>query len=118
MDQLNPAQMFLVTSSDKFHARDINLLTEALEHADELQQRKFMVQPYKHPILTLVLSISLGVFGVDRFYLGDIFLGILKLVLVFFLVGIIWSFVDIYLCYQKSKDINLRLAMQTLAISG
>ncbi|KAJ8652035.1 hypothetical protein O0I10_012344 [Lichtheimia ornata] len=46
-------------------------------------------------LLTLLLSIFFGCFGVDRFYLGYIFLGILKLITAG--LGGIWWVVDIIL---------------------
>jgi TM2 domain-containing membrane protein YozV len=56
-------------------------------------------------LVALLLSIFLGAFGVDRFYLGHIGLGILKLITC---GGIgIWSIIDIILiATNKLRDKN------------
>ncbi len=47
--------------------------------------------------LALVLSIFLGGLGVDRFYLGYIKLGILKILSILICIGIVWWIADIIL---------------------
>lgn len=54
-------------------------------------------------IVTLLLSVFLGALGMDRFMLGHIFLGILKLVLCLFVVGLIWYVIDIVLIATKHE---------------
>lgn len=57
--------------------------------------------------MTLLLSLFIGYFGIDRFYLGDIGLGILKIVLaLLFGIGFIWVLLNIYFGYKKAKEIN------------
>ena len=59
-------------------------------------------------MLTLQLSLCIGFFGADRFYLGKTGTGILKLLSTFlFGIGLIWWIVDIFLLlYNKQTDIN------------
>ena len=64
-----------------------------------------MVKLY-NPILTLILSIFLGWLGVDRFYIGDIGLGVAKLLVGWFTFGI-WPLVDIFCSYRKAKEKNI-----------
>jgi hypothetical protein len=55
-------------------------------------------------LVALLLSVFLGVLGVDRFYLGKVGTGILKLLLnlaTFFTFGLIWVVIDIILIATK-----------------
>lgn len=64
----------------------------------------------KDPIIALILGLTFGVFGVDRFYIGDTGLGVGKLLTLggFF----IWAFVDLFLIMNATRDKNV------VAISG
>ncbi len=59
----------------------------------------------KSPTTTLLLSIFLGGLGVDRFYIGDVGVGVCKL-LFGWLTLFIWPFVDIFCSYKKAKERN------------
>ena len=66
-------------------------------------------------LVALLLSVFLGVLGVDRFYLGKVGTGILKLLanlLTFFTLGLIWVVIDIILIATKklTDKEGLRLA--------
>jgi TM2 domain-containing membrane protein YozV len=53
----------------------------------------------------LILSILLGAFGVDRFYLGKVGTGILKLIVTIFTFGLfawVWWLIDIILIATDS----------------
>ena len=63
----------------------------------------------KKMIVALILSIFLGVFGVDRFYLGKVGTGILKLLITILTLGLfawIWWVVDIILIATGSMTDN------------
>lgn len=68
----------------------------------------------KFPPTVLILSICLGVFGVDRFYIGDVKLGIVKLLLGWVTYGLL-PLIDIFFCYKKAKKNNYQELMQTVA---
>ena len=67
----------------------------------------------KSPTVTLLLSIFLGWLGVDRFYIGDIGIGVCKL-LFGWLTVLIWPFIDIFCSYKKAKERNFNKLTATI----
>jgi len=64
----------------------------------------------KNWLIALLLSIFLGAFGVDRFYLGMIGTGVLKLLVSVLTLGMgawIWWIVDIILIAKKHPFQNV-----------
>ena len=73
------------------------------------EQQKFLFQAQygaerKDRVLILVISVFLGAFGIDRFLVGDVGLGLLKL-LTGGVCGIFWL-VDIFLIMGRVDDFN------------
>jgi TM2 domain-containing membrane protein YozV len=64
----------------------------------------------KDPAVSMVLSLTLGTLGVDRFYIGNVVLGILKLITVgaFF----IWTIVDWVLIMDATRRANVKTATE------
>ncbi len=115
---------------------DLIYLSEKINKKDLLSIKdKRLVDNYqfvlnlKDPKIGLLLGVTFGFFGVDRFYKGDIILGSIKLIIalcvyifgfyfyldeefidasffiliIFFvaiIIGIIWSFIDLFLVYK------------------
>lgn len=90
---------------------------EAFSRVGEEKYSRICLTPVKNPSNVLLLSVFLGEFGVDRFYLGDTALGVLKLLLGWFTLGV-WPIVDIFFCYKKVKEDNLKALLQTLSASS
>lgn len=60
----------------------------------------------KDPTIALVFSVCLGGLGIDRFYVGDIGLGVLKLV-----TGGgcgIWWIIDLFFIMNRTREVNYR----------
>lgn len=66
----------------------------------------------KDPIISLILSIVVGYLGIDRFYVDDIGLGIIKLITCGGLY--IWWLVDIFLIMGKTRMRNYEQLTQVL----
>ena len=60
----------------------------------------------------LILSVLLGTLGVDRFYVGDIGLGLLKLFTIG-LCGIMWL-IDLFIIRGRADELNRRKAQEIL----
>ena len=74
---------------------------------DQNQRMTFMSHynsQKKDRVIGLALSIIVGEFGVDRFYAGDVGLGILKLVT--FGGCLVWWFVDLFLIMGRIDEVN------------
>ena len=81
------------------------LFKQRLENAsDECYESVSNVQTMSH-ILVLILSIFLGGIGVDRFVVGDVGLGICKLLFGWLTLGI-WPLIDIFFSYKRAKENN------------
>jgi len=64
----------------------------------------------KNPTVLLGVSIFLGTYGVDRFMLGQIPLGIIKLLTV---GGFgIWTIIDWFTVGGRTRDLNIRVARE------
>lgn len=66
----------------------------------------------KDPIISLIFSIVVGYLGIDRFYVDDIGLGIIKLITCGGLY--IWWLVDIFLIMGKTRMRNYERLTQVL----
>lgn len=114
MDSQQFADTYLMANAQYFPNDKIFLIKDKLAHLPEERQAAVQAVPLKNPIATLILSLLLGGLSIDRFYLGDIGLGILKFILVLLVIGGIWVLLDIYFCYKKSKEINFNNLMLVL----
>ena len=66
-----------------------------------------------NPTTVLLCSIFLGGIGVDRFIIGDVGLGIAKLLFGWITLGI-WPLIDIFFSYKKAKEKNLQTILSSL----
>lgn len=100
---------------DKISDVGTPMLMSALKDADDSLYEKLLVAEIKDPTTTILLSVFLGVLGVDRFYIGDTGLGVAKLLLGWATCGI-WPLIDIFFCYQACKEKNVRSIMNIINI--
>ncbi len=99
---------------DKIPNDQVINLKNALENADDSVYDSISIySKLYNPIITLVLSLTLGAFGVDRFYIGDIGVGVAKLLFGWLTFGI-WPLVDIFCCFKKTKEKNLKTILMCL----
>lgn len=89
-------------------------LGNALRSAPDNMFDYLITFPTKSAGITVALSIFLGGLGVDRFYVGDIGLGVAKLLFGWITFGI-WYLVDIFLCYRKARKVNFERLMSAIA---
>jgi TM2 domain-containing membrane protein YozV len=70
----------------------------------------------KDPAIALILSLCFGTIGVDRFYLGHIILGVLKLITLggFF----VWTIIDWFLITYATRRANVAIANEVKQMTG
>ena len=121
----NRVQVAIEKYGKKIPADSTSSFKRHLMDADDSCMDEFMFLKIKSPLTALLLSIFLGAFGVDRFYLGDKGIGLAKIFLplgaslLSFIPGIgillnliaslaimIWRFVDIFLVFRDAKRYN------------
>lgn len=100
-------QNFLITKSKYFRSGDLMYIKQKLATMDEDQIMLVMSLDYVNPTTNLVVSILVGSLGVDRFLIGQVGLGVLKLV-TFGGLGV-WTIVDWFLIKGLTKKYNFKL---------
>ena len=103
MDQQR-IDIFMVTHQKYFPVDKIPYIREQLRYADENKLMLLNMVEYKDPTVMLIVSIFFGYLGVDRFMLGDIGMGVLKL-LTGGVCGIL-AIIDWFSITDKTKESN------------
>lgn len=101
----NQIDQLLIAYSSKIPAESMPMVRERLLSCDSMTTASAALCQLKDPTIALVLSICLGGFGVDRFYIGDAGLGVGKLLTC---GGVyIWWFIDLFLIMDATRKKNL-----------
>lgn len=104
--------LFIATNSKSFEGHLIPSIREQLLALPEEKWTLIQSLSFKDPIVALIISLLAGGLGIDRFYIGDTGLGLIKL---FTCGGFgIWAFIDLFLIMGAAKDKNYRLLQQVL----
>ena len=96
--------LWLGSNAKYFDATQIPILREKLKKASDEQYIAVQIQSYINPTVTTIISVLLGELGIDRFMVGDIGMGVLKL-LTGGLCGVLWL-IDIFTISKKVKNKN------------
>ena len=108
---MQSTDMFLFSMQGKFPPGS---LLRFGEHLSDSQVRTAASLDYRDPTIGLILSIFLGSLGVDRFYKGDVGLGLGKL---FTFGGLgIWAIVDWFLIMNAVRNKNLHKLQGAIGI--
>lgn len=99
--------LYLTTNAKYFEPSAIPIIRQKLEKADETSFLSVQACELKDPTTLLLVSIFLGTLGIDRFMLGDVGMGILKL-LTCGCCGIL-TIIDWFTISKKAKQKNLAL---------
>ena len=111
LDQ-NKIDMYTMTNQKYFPEEKIVYLKDKLRTMDEEKFSLISTIEMKDPTTILLVSIFLGGLGIDRFMVGDVGMGILKL-LTCGGCGIL-TIIDWFTISKKAKEINFNKLMSLL----
>ncbi len=104
-------QQMLIIHASYFPPESYSMLKEKLAECDQAKAMLVMSQ-LKDPTIALLLSIFLGHWGIDRFYIGSVGLGLGKLLTCG--GAAIWWFIDCFLIMDATRQHNLQTALMLL----
>lgn len=108
----NKVDLFLMTNAKYFQAEYLGQIRERLLLLPDEKWTLLHTLQFKDPVVNLIVSIVGGEFGIDRMLVGDIGLGIVKLITCGGLG--IWYIVDWFLIMKITKEKNLALLQQVM----
>ena len=97
--------LYLIANAKYFDSAVIPMLRQSLENCDENVFISLQAVELKDPTIMLLISIFVGNLGIDRFMLGDIGMGVLKL-LTAGCCGIL-TIIDWFTVMKRTKEKNL-----------
>lgn len=106
-------KQWLEKNKNKFFEQDVIYLEEKLNQMAQENFLKFKKIKFKSPKKVLLISIFLGPLAVDRFMLGEVWKGILKLGMNAGGVGIL-LILDMFSAKKRTKNKNFSLARKFL----
>lgn len=101
----NQVDQLVIMYESKFPLGSAHLLKEKLQDMDFNSANILMAQ-LKDPTISIILSILVGSLGIDRIYIGDTALGIIKLITCG--GGGLWWLIDLFLIMDATKQKNLQ----------
>ena len=110
---MNPADQWLAINAKYFPAEQVQYIRQRLEALPEQQLSMLYSISFQDPTMLLIISLLGGTLGIDRFLLGQIGLGVGKL-LTCGGCGI-WSIVDLFLIMDATRQSN---AQKLFAVIG
>lgn len=102
-----------ISSIEKYMPREkIMFLRERLEAMDDKRFAYISTFTFKNPVVTQILTFPLGFLGVDRFIIGDVGLGVLKLLTCGgFGILTIWDWCTMY---RRTQEVNYSKIMSMI----
>jgi len=107
------SNMFLAMNSKYFPAGKLRFMKETLDKLDESKFMMVQAIDLKDPQTLLIVSIFGGHLGIDRFMLGEVGLGVGKLLTCggFF----VWYIIDLFMIIDATKENNFQKFMEVTA---
>lgn len=98
--------LLLTTYSKYFPESSLMQVREIFERMDSRQVSNLAMMQFKDPVTALLISLFGGVLGIDRFFIGDTTLGVLKLITCGGFYA--WAIVDLFMIMNATREKNLQ----------
>jgi TM2 domain-containing membrane protein YozV len=105
--------MFMMINSNNLPSSSLPSIRQQLLALPDGRASVLHMTQFKNPTTAIILSVLIGSFGIDRFYLGDTGLGIAKLLTCGGLG--IWTLVDWFLIMGLARQRNYDTLVATLS---
>ena len=105
-------EMFLMSYAKYFEGHQLVAIRDRLLALEDSKLIKLQAANLKDPTTILIVSIVGGHFGIDRFLLGEVGLGVAKLLTCGGLG--IWSIVDWFIIMGRTREINMQRIQEAL----
>lgn len=97
---------FIMANSKFFHDYQLVTLRETLLSVDDDRWPQVSTLQFHDPLISLIVSLVGGYLGIDRFIIGDVALGLLKLITC---GGMgVWTVIDWFLIMGATRDKNMK----------
>lgn len=103
MDQ-QKVDMFIMTNGEKLPEQKVPFIREKLLTMDDSKWGALSTIQFKNPTTVLLLSIFLGCYGIDRFFINNTGIGVGKLLTCGGLG--VWAIIDWFLISGSTKEQN------------
>lgn len=102
----------IVSFAKYFPGEALPSIREQLLQADDEAYQRILISSFKDPQTAIIISVLAGSLGIDRFFIGDTALGIIKLLTC---GGFgIWAIIDWFLIMNAARTKNLEHLQQIL----
>lgn len=109
MDKQQLVDMYLMSNAKNFPIMSLEIVRQKLMTLNESQLSNINAVDLKDPTMVLIVSVVAGGLGIDRFLIGDVGMGLLKL-FTGGLCGILVIY-DWFVIQEKTRDANLQRLM-------
>lgn len=100
------ADMYIASKSKYFQSFQLSQIREKIAVMNDSKFNMLQSVPLKDPQTSLILSLFVGVYGVDRFYIGDTGIGVGKLLTCGGLF--VWTLIDWFQIQSATRNNNFQ----------
>ena len=104
--------MFIMSNGKYFESHQVVQIRDRLINLDDSKWGFIQTLQFKDPTVSLIVSLLGGSLGIDRFLIGDVGLGVGKLLTCGGLG--IWAIVDWFLIMDATRQKNMEKILQVL----